>query len=193
VHAAQLPTRCLYLYETGKRPEDLRLRSEARENIMCRPTEVARSFVGAFGDRLCITTSNSEARKHERETALRIRKSQTHVQYRESTLVVQQEQKTQSTQSEQGSLTTVVLQHRGPENTPLAEVRQCQVTRANLRLALAEEELPARPDELGVRDELELNCRAVPRAEDALVVVDPNDTDSLSNGTAVQHGLIALL
>jgi membrane carboxypeptidase/penicillin-binding protein len=122
-----------------------------------------------------------------------IRKSQTHVQYRESTLVVQQEQKAQSTQSEQGSLTTVVLQHRGPENTPLAEVRQCQVTRANLRLALAEEEFPARPDELGVRDELELNSRAVPRAENALVVVDPNDADSLSDGTAVQHGLIALL
>jgi hypothetical protein len=70
VHAVHLPTRCLYLYETGKRPEDLRLRSEAGENIMCRPTEVARSFVGAFGDPSCITTSSSEARKHERGTAL---------------------------------------------------------------------------------------------------------------------------
>jgi hypothetical protein len=67
------------------------------------------------------------------------------------------------------------------------------VPEADLCLALTEKEFPARSDELGVGDELKLYGSTVSCAKDTLVVIDAGDTDRLTNGAAVQHGLVALL
>jgi hypothetical protein len=52
--------------------------------------------------------------------------------------------------------------------------------RAYLCLTLTEEKFPSRPDELRIRNELELNSRTVSCSKDPLVVVDPDYSYSLT-------------